>query len=42
MRCVIQRVTSASVAIDGGTSVQNADIAKIQAILTETGAYTGL
>ena len=32
----------ASVAIDGGTSVQNADIAKIQAILTETGAYTGL
>ncbi len=32
----------ASVAIDGGTTVQNADIAKIQSILTETGAYTGL
>jgi len=32
----------ASVAIDGGTTVQNADTAKIQAILTETGAYTGL
>ena len=32
----------ASVAIDGGTSVQGADIAKIQEILTASGAYTGL
>ncbi len=32
----------AAVAIDGGVAVQKADVAKIQAILTETGAYTGL
>ncbi len=32
----------AAVAIDGGVSVQQADVKKIQAILTETGAYTGL
>lgn len=32
----------ASVAIDGATTVQKADVARIQAILTENGAYTGL
>ncbi len=32
----------AAVAIDSGVSVQQVDVAKIQAILTETGAYTGL
>ncbi len=32
----------ASVAIDGDTTVQNADIAKIQTILTAAGAYIGL
>ncbi|NLD87393.1 MAG: FAD-dependent oxidoreductase [Clostridiales bacterium] len=34
--------TAAAVAIDGGTSVQKADIGKIQKILTDAGAYIGI